>query len=78
MNSKPIPIIINPSSGKPQPFLHTINKIFCAHQLSWVGHLIYQFGDATRFAQQWVLGVDYALLWGLWAGSWVTSRRLDL
>ena len=51
-NNKPIPVIINPASGKPQPVLHTVNETFRAHSLTWRGHLTYQFGDATRFAQQ--------------------------
>jgi YegS/Rv2252/BmrU family lipid kinase len=51
-NNKPIPVIINPASGKPQPVLHTVNETFRAHNLSWRGHLTYKFGDATRFAQQ--------------------------
>ena len=51
-NDKPIPIIINPASGKPKPVLHTISETFRAHNLSWHGHITYEFGDATRFAQE--------------------------
>ena len=49
-NNKPIPVIINPASGKPKPVLHTINEAFRAHNLSWRGHLTYKFGDATQYA----------------------------
>jgi len=55
-NDKPIPIIINPASGKPKPVLHTISETFRAHNLSWRGHLTYKFGDATQFAQEVVAG----------------------
>lgn len=50
--TKPIPIIINPSSGKPQPILHTINETFRAHKRTWRGQITYRFGDATQFARQ--------------------------
>jgi YegS/Rv2252/BmrU family lipid kinase len=64
-NNKPIPVIINPSSGKPQPVLHTVNETFRAHNLSWVGHLTYKFGDATHFAQQAVAdGADMVVVYG--------------
>jgi diacylglycerol kinase (ATP) len=63
--TKPIPVIINPSSGKAQPILHTINETFRAHNRSWRGHLTYQFGDATRFAQQAVAdGASMVVVFG--------------
>ena len=64
-NDKPIPVIINPASGKPQPVLHTINETFRTHNLSWVGHITYQFGEATRFAQQAVAdGAEMVVVYG--------------
>ena len=64
-NNKPIPIIINPASGKPQPVLHTVNETFRAHDLTWRGHLTYKFGDATRFAQQAVAdGAEMVVVYG--------------
>ncbi len=51
-HDKPIPIIINPASGKPRPVLHAISQGFRAHGLSWRGHLTYQYGDATRIARE--------------------------
>lgn len=64
-NNKPIPVIINPASGKPQPVLHTVNETFRAHNLSWRGHLTYKFGDATRFAQQAVAdGAEMVVVYG--------------
>jgi diacylglycerol kinase family enzyme len=51
-NDKPIPIIMNPASGKPKPVLHTISETFRAHNLSWYGHFTYEFGDAIRFAKE--------------------------
>ena len=63
--NKPIPVIINPASGKPQPVLHTVNETFRAHNLSWRGHLTYKFGDATRFAQQAVAdGAEMVVVYG--------------
>ena len=64
-NNKPIPVIINPASGKPQPVLHTINETFRAHNLSWRGHLTYQFGDATRYAREAVAdGAEMVVVFG--------------
>ena len=64
-NNKPIPVIINPASGKAQPVLHTVNETFHAHKLSWVGQITYQFGDATLFAQQAVAdGADMVVVYG--------------
>lgn len=64
-NNTPIPVIINPSSGKPQPVLHTINETFHAHNLSWIGHITYKFGDATQFAQQAVAdGAEMVVVYG--------------
>ena len=63
--TKPVPVIINPSSGKPQPILHTINETFRAHNLNWRGHLTYQYGDATQFARQAVAdGADMVVVYG--------------
>lgn len=64
-NNKPIPVIINPASGKPQPVLHTINETFHAHNMSWIGHITYKFGDATQFAQQAVAnGAEMVVVYG--------------
>ena len=64
-NNKPIPVIINPASGKPQPVLHTVNETFRAHNLTWRGHLTYKFGDATQFAQQAVAdGAEMVVVYG--------------
>lgn len=63
--NKPIPIIINPASGKPKPVLHTINETFQTHNLSWRGHLTYKFGDATHFAQEAVAeGAEMVVVFG--------------
>jgi len=64
---RPIPIIINPASGKPRPVLHAISQGFRAHGLSWRGHLTYQFGDATRYAREAV--ADGAELVGVFGGD---------
>lgn len=64
-NDKPIPIIINPASGKPKPVLHTISQTFRAHNLSWRAHITYQFGDATRYAQEAAAGgADLVVVFG--------------
>lgn len=64
-DKSPIPVIINPASGKPQPVLHTVNETFRAHNLSWRGYLTYQFGDATRFARQAVAdGAKMVVVYG--------------
>ena len=63
--NKPIPVIINPASGKAQPVLHTVNETFRKHNLSWQGHITYQFGDATRFAQEAVAdGAEMVVVYG--------------
>lgn len=64
-DDKPIPIIINPASGKPRPVLHTISHTFRAHNLSWRAHITYQFGDATRYAQEAAAGgADLVVVFG--------------
>ena len=64
-NDQPIPIIINPASGKPQPILHTISETFRAHDLAWRAHITYQFGDATRFAREAVAaGAEMVVVFG--------------
>ncbi len=50
--ARPIPIIINPASGKPQPVLHTLSRVFRAHSMEWNAQITYKFGDARRFAEQ--------------------------
>jgi YegS/Rv2252/BmrU family lipid kinase len=64
-NDKPIPIIINPASGKPRPVLHAISQSFRAHGLTWRGHLTYEFGDATRIAREVVAdGAELVAVFG--------------
>jgi YegS/Rv2252/BmrU family lipid kinase len=65
MIKNPIPIIINPASGKPQPILHTISAVFRAHDLPWEAHITHQFGDATRFAREAVAqGAEMVVVYG--------------
>jgi len=47
-----IHVVINPASGKPQPILHTLNKVFRAAGVDWDISLTKQSGDAERFARQ--------------------------
>ncbi|NJN54758.1 MAG: diacylglycerol kinase family lipid kinase [Anaerolineae bacterium] len=47
-----IKVIINPAAGKDEPILNTLNDVFHQHGVDWDMSLTYQFGDATRLAQE--------------------------
>jgi len=49
---KKIFVIVNPASGKPQPILHTLNKVFRGADTDWDIALTKHSGDAERFARQ--------------------------
>jgi YegS/Rv2252/BmrU family lipid kinase len=47
-----IHVIVNPSSGKNQPILNTLNDVFHAHEVDWDVSLTKRSGDAIRLARQ--------------------------
>lgn len=56
-------VIINPSAGKDEPILNTINDVFYQHGVDYDVRITHQFGDATRLAQEAASG-DYDLVTG--------------
>ena len=48
---KKVHIVINPASGKNEPILNAINKVFSKHGIDWSISVTKKFGDATRFAK---------------------------
>ena len=44
-------VVINPASGKPQPILHTLNRVFREAGIDWDISLTQESGDAERFAR---------------------------
>jgi YegS/Rv2252/BmrU family lipid kinase len=58
-------VIVNPASGKPEPVLHPLNKVFKAREIEWDVAITNKAGDATRFAQEAVAsGVDLVAVYG--------------
>lgn len=62
---QPIPIIINPASGRPLPVLHILNRVLRAHALSWKALVTHETDDARQFATQAVAdGADLVVCYG--------------
>jgi diacylglycerol kinase (ATP) len=60
-----IHVVINPASGRPQPILHTLNRVFRAGDIDWDISLTKKSGDAERFARQAAAkGVDVVAAYG--------------
>ena len=51
-NYKKVHIVINPASGKKEPVLNAINKVFAKHDINWSISVTKKFGDATRFSKK--------------------------
>lgn len=56
-------VIINPSAGKDEPILNTINTVFSQYGVNWEVTLTHKFGDATRLAQE-AVAAGYDLVTG--------------
>lgn len=64
-NYQNVVIIINPSAGKDEPILNTINDVFRQYEVPWSMRLTHKFGDATRFAREAVAqGADLVVGYG--------------
>jgi len=61
---KRIFIVINPASGKPQPVLHVLNKVFNQFGVEWVEKVTRKYGDATKFAREAAESGDFDLVAG--------------
>lgn len=58
-------VVINPASGKAQPILHILNKVFHDAGVEWEISLTKTSGDAERFARQAVeSGYDVVAVYG--------------
>ena len=58
-------VVINPASGKPQPILHTLNRVFREAGVDWDISLTQESGDAERFARSAVAsGADVVAAYG--------------
>jgi YegS/Rv2252/BmrU family lipid kinase len=62
---KKIHIIINPASGKDEPILNVINRVFRQYDIDWELSITRASGDATRFAREAAqAGVDLVASYG--------------
>lgn len=62
---KKIHVIINPASGKDEPILNVINRVFRQYDVDWELSITRASGDATRFAREAVrAGVDLVASYG--------------
>ena len=62
---KKIHVIINPASGKDEPILNVINRVFRQYDVDWDLSITHASGDATRFAREAVqAGVDLVASYG--------------
>lgn len=57
-------VVINPASGKPEPVLHTLNKVFKEYGVEWDDKVTHKFGDATKFARQAAESGEFDLVVG--------------
>ena len=49
---KRIHVVINPASGKDEPVLNVVNRVFSEHDIDWTVSVTQKFGDATEYARQ--------------------------
>jgi len=62
---KRVQIIINPSAGKNETILNTINAVFSGSDIEWDARVTHKFGDATRLTKEAVAnGVDLVAGYG--------------
>jgi diacylglycerol kinase (ATP) len=62
---KRVQIIINPSAGKDETILNTINAVFSGSDIEWDARITHKFGDATRLTKEAVAnGVDLVAGYG--------------
>lgn len=62
---KKIHVIINPASGKDEPILNTLNRVFREHDVQWDVDITHGPGDAQRLAQEAAAsGVDLVAGYG--------------
>ena len=47
-----IHVVINPASGKDQPIINVLNKVFGRYDIDWEISITRKYGDATQFARQ--------------------------
>ncbi|NCF67357.1 MAG: YegS/Rv2252/BmrU family lipid kinase [Chloroflexi bacterium] len=47
-----IHVVLNPVSGKDQPILNVLNRVFYRYGIDWEISITKKYGDATRFARQ--------------------------
>jgi YegS/Rv2252/BmrU family lipid kinase len=65
MNFKRVHVIVNPASGKDQPILKTLNKVFHPAGIDWDIYVTKQGGDARRLAAEAVqAGADAVAVYG--------------
>lgn len=62
---KKLHVIINPASGKDEPILNTLNRVFRDHDVQWDADVTHGPGDAQRKAREAVAaGVDLVAGYG--------------
>lgn len=47
-----IHVVINPVSGKDEPVINVINRVFQKYEIDWTMSITKKYGDATAFARQ--------------------------
>ena len=47
---KRIHIVINPASGRDEPILNSLNRVFVRHGIQWSASITHKFGDASEQA----------------------------
>lgn len=60
-----IHIVINPASGKDEPILNRLNRVFSRHDIQWSVSITHQYGDATEQAREAIMnGADLVAGYG--------------
>jgi diacylglycerol kinase (ATP) len=47
-----IHIVVNPASGKDEPILNVLNRVFGQHGVEWTVSVTHKYGDATKQAKE--------------------------
>jgi diacylglycerol kinase (ATP) len=60
-----IHIVVNPASGKDEPILNVLNRVFGQHGVEWTVSVTHKYGDATKQAKEAIArGVDLVAGYG--------------
>ena len=59
-----IHVVINPASGKAEPILHVLNRVFGHYGVDWDMSITRKYGDATEFARRAAESGDFDLVVG--------------